>query len=129
MLRVHKMKTLPKIHGKKGINDISIITILIFIFFGTAIMIPFINEAFNTQASSFNLEGLDADIQQDSRDIREVGAFDIDAFNIFLTVLKLAFFDFGGTLGMPFWLQAVYSILAIVFTMVIARNIWVGGGG
>ncbi len=111
-------------NGKKGVNDISIITVIIFIFFGTAIVIPFINAEFNTSSSTFDTEGLAADVQQDAESVTT-----ISAFNVLLTVFKLAFFDYSGTLGLPFWLEAIYTILAIVFIITIARNIWIGGGG
>ncbi len=122
----YKMKNamLPRIRGKKGVNDISIIAILIFIFFGTAIMIPFINSAFGTTSSTLDTDGLAADIQQDAESINT-----LSAFGVLKTVLLLAFFDFGGALGMPFWLQGIYTILGIILILVIARNIWIGGGG
>lgn len=119
-----KKFVLPAIKGKKGVNDISIITIIIFIFFGTAIMIPFINSSFGTQASTLDTDALAGDIQQDAQSITS-----LSAFGVLRTVMLLAFFDFGGTLGMVFWMQGVYTILAIVFILIIARNIWIGGGG
>lgn len=116
--------TMPKIRGKKGINDISIITIIIFIFFGTAIMIPFINSSFGTSAGVPDTDKLADEVQEGAENIST-----LSAFGVLKTVLLLAFFDFGGALGMIFWLQALYTILAIVFILVIARNIWIGGGG
>ena len=53
----------------------------------------------------------------------------ISALGIITTVIKLGTFDFGNTLGLPFWLDAIYTVLGVLFIVVIARNIWVGGGG
>lgn len=110
--------------NKKGINDISILTGIIIVFFLSALMIPFINAEFGTTSSEFDTESVRGEVQQDAD---SVGS--INAFTVLLTVLKLGGWDFGDSLSLPFWLDALYSVLAIVFTLTIARNIWVGGGG
>ena len=114
--------------NKKAINDISIIAILLFIFFGTAIIIPYINDEFGTTADTYDTDQLHSDIQDEGEEI-EGKITDISAVKVFVNVLKLAFFDFGNTLELPFWLDAIYTVLAIIFILVIARNIWFGGGG
>ncbi len=109
---------------KKGINDISIIAIFTFIFFATALIIPFINSEFGTSSSNLDTDSITGEIKEGAGSVTA-----ISAFGILTTVLKLAFFDFGNTLGLPFWLDAIYTVIAILFILVIARNIWVGGGG
>lgn len=108
---------------KKGINDISIVAGIIFIFFITAIIIPVVNGAFGTTHTEFDTEGVVDDVRQD---VDSVSSF--NAFSILLTVLKLAFWDFGNSLNLPFWLDAFYSVLTVVFGLTIGRNIWIGGG-
>ncbi len=110
--------------NKKGINDISIIALIIFVFLGTSIIIPFVNNEFATTGDIFNSTIFEQNVKDDAENVNVLSAFEI-----LITTLKLAFFDFGNTLGLPFWLDAIYSILAIIFILVIARNIWVGGGG
>ena len=117
-----KFNLFPK--GKKAINDISILAVIGFIFFGTAIMIPFINSAIGTTSSTFNTDSFSSGVQQDADNVSK-----FNAFKVLLTILKLAFFDFGNTLALPFWLDAVYTFLAVIFITVVARNIWIGGGG
>ena len=114
--------------NKKAINDISIIAILIFILFGTALLITYVNDEFGTEADTFDTENLASDIREQAEDV-EGGFADLTAVKVFVNVFKLAFFDFGNTLELPFWLDAVFTILAILLILVIARNIWVGGGG
>lgn len=109
--------------SKKGINDISIITIITAIFLITSIVIPFVNAEFDTEFSNIDS---DAITQQAKDDAESVSA--ISAFTVLVNVLKLAIFDFGDTLGLPFWLDIVYTLLAMIFILVIARNIWIGGG-
>ncbi len=117
-----KKKTIfPK--GKKAINDISIIAVLTFILFGTAIIIPFVNEAVGTDADTFNTGNLEGQIRDDAE-----SASTISAFTVLITMFKLAIFDFGDTLELPFWLDAIYTVLGIILIIVIARNIWIGGG-
>ncbi len=109
---------------KKGVNDISIIAVFIFIFFGTAVIIPFINSEFGVGASNLDTDAVTGEVKEGASSVTA-----ISAFGILTTVLKLAFFDFGNTLGLPFWLDAVYTVIGLLFILVIARNIWVGGGG
>lgn len=109
---------------KKGINDISIIAIFTFIFFTTALIIPFVNSEFATGASNLDTDSITGEIKEGANSITA-----ISAFGILTTVLKLAFFDFGNTLGLPFWLDGIYTVIAVLFILVIARNIWIGGGG
>ena len=115
-------------NNKKAINDISIIAILVIILFGTAIIIPFIDSAFDTSSDTFDTDEFHSGIQEEGENI-EGKITDISAVKVFVNVFKLAFFDFGNTLGLPWWLDAVYTILAILLILVIARNIWIGGGG
>ncbi len=111
------------IKNKKAINDVSIISIIASIFLLSSVIIPFVNSEFSTNADVFNESTFADNVQQDAENVSG-----LSAFTILITVLKLAFFDFGNTLGLPFWLEFFYTLLAIIFTVVIARNIWVGGG-
>lgn len=117
-----KFKMFPR--GKKAINDISIIAVIGFIFFITSLIIPFINSEFGTTGDTFNTDTFSSSVQQDAENVST-----LSAFSVLLTILKLAFFDFGNTLNMPFWLDGLYTFLAIIFITAIARNIWIGGGG
>lgn len=124
-LRISKMQNakLKIFRNKKGINDISIISIILFIFLLTSISIEFVNAEFDTNIDTFDNELYEQNIRNDAESVNT-----FSAFSVLVTTLKLAFFDFGNTLGVPFWLDAMYSILAIILTLVIGRNIWVGGG-
>lgn len=114
----------PKLfRNKKAINDISIIAIILTIFFSTAIIIPFVNAEFDTGFSSLNESTI---AQQARNDAESVTA--ISAFTVLKNILKLSLFDIGNELGLPFWLDGLYTILAVIFILVVARNIWVGGG-
>ncbi len=111
------------INSKKGINDISIIAVILSIFLLTAIIIPFVNAEFDTNIDTFDTDNFERNVKNDAESVST-----LSAFTVLLTIIKLAFFDFGNTLQLPFWLDAIYTILAILFITVIARNIWVGGG-
>ena len=108
---------------KKAINDISIIAVLTFILFGTAVILPFVNDEFNLNQDSFNEAQFDQNVRSDAENVNT-----ISAFTILVTFLKLAFFDVGNSLGLPFWLDAIYTVISLMLILVIARNIWIGGG-
>lgn len=108
---------------KKAINDISIIAVLSFILIGTAVMIPFASSITNENFDTFNESTFERNVKNDAEN-----AGTISAFTILITFFKLAFFDVGNSLGLPFWLDAIYTVIGLVLILVIARNIWVGGG-
>lgn len=109
--------------NKKGINDISIISLILFIFVLTAIMIPFVNAEFGTNADIQETETTIQNIKDGGDSITT-----ISAFGVLASVGKLAVFDFGNTLGLPFWMDITYTVLAVIFILVVARNVWIGGG-
>ncbi len=109
--------------SKKGINDISIIAVILSIFLMTGVAIPFVNAEFDTNFANLDEDTLTQNVRNDAESVTA-----ISAFTVLVTVVKLAIFDFGNTLGLPFWLDIIYTLLAVIFVLVIARNIWVGGG-
>ncbi len=110
--------------GKKAVNDISIIAVLTFILFGTAIIIPFVNSAVGTDADTFDIDNFEGNVRDDATSVST-----ISAFTVLITVLKLGLYDVGNTLGLPFWLDAIYTVIGLTLIIVIARNVWIGGGG
>ena len=109
--------------GKKAVNDISIIAVLTFILFGTAIIIPFVNSSLGTDSDTFDTGNFEGNVRDDAESVSA-----ISAFTVLVTVLKLGLFDVGNSLGLPFWLDAIYTVIGIILIIVIARNIWIGGG-
>ena len=109
--------------NKKGFNDISIMAVILSIFFLTSIMIAFVNSEFNASFSTLDTDGVTQKVKNDAESVST-----ISAFTVLKNIMLLALFDFGDTLRLPFWLDLVYSLLAIIFILVVARNIWVGGG-
>ncbi len=104
--------------SRKGITDPVIAMFILILFFGTAIIIPFINDSFNVALSEPDTDLFEQNIKDDADSVST-----IDTLTVFLNVLKLALFDFENTLGLPFWLDAIYTVLAIMFIFVIARTI------
>lgn len=111
------------ISNRKGFNDMFIIFVILGILIGTATIIPYLNAAQITQTAELDTDGVVSDIQQGSENVNA-----ISAFTILLSVLKLSLFDFGDTLGLPWWLDLFYTLLATLLIITVARNIWIGGG-
>ncbi len=111
-------------NGKKGFNDIYVITVILAILIFTSAFLPFVNQAFGTSGSEFNTDGTFNQVIEDSESVSQ-----FNAFTVLLNLLKLSIWDFGDSLGLPFWLDAFYTLLAIILIVTLARNIWIGGGG
>lgn len=110
--------------SKKGFNDISILMGIIFVFLFTAVIIPDVNSAFNQNADEFDSDAYHEGIQEQTR-----GTSDLNARIVLLNLMKLSLWDVGNTLNLPFWIDIFFTVMAITFVTVIARNIWIGGGG
>lgn len=110
--------------SKRGFNDMTIIAGILAIFFITAIIIPLITAEFGDASNTYDTEAYESNIKSGAESVST-----LSAFTILLNVMKLAFYDFSDDLSLPFWLDMVFSLLAILLILTIARNIWIGGGG
>jgi len=110
--------------NKKAFNDITIVAGILSIFLITATLIPLISADLGSAADTFDTDAYEQGVKTEAENIGS-----LSAFTILLNVMKLAFFDFGNTLNLPFWLDIVFTILAVILILTVARNVWIGGGG
>lgn len=110
--------------SKKGYNDMYLLSLVLGVFLLTAVLLPLIQSSFGTSQSRFDNDAFRQDVQEGSKSLTN-----LNAFTVFSTVFKLAFWDFGDTLDLPVWVDAFYTLLAVLTTLIVARNIWIGGGG
>lgn len=110
--------------NKKAFNDVVIIAISLSILLFTSVFIPSINASFGTSADVYDVDGNLQDVRNDADSISN-----LSAFTVLLNLLKLGLWDVGNTLQLPFWLDIVFSLIAIVLIVTVARNLWIGGGG
>ena len=99
------------ISDKKGVNDISILAILLGILLGSSIMIPFVNAAVGTGITTFDADNYAEGTRDESGSVNA-----ITALSVMVTFLKISLFDF-------------YTMIFLLVILTIVRNIWVGGGG
>ncbi len=109
---------------KRAINDVSIVAIILFIFLGTALTLPFVNSEFNIQGSSFNTNKTQSDLI--GEDISNVS--DIGVGEIIKSIGKMFFWTFG---ELPVWLDLIFTVLRIILIFILIRNFtpFLGGGG
>lgn len=100
--------------SKKGSTDILIAGVIITIFFLTAVFISDVTQSFGGDTSEIAQD----ELAQDIKDKADESSL-LSAGSIFLTVIKLALLDWNGTLELPFWIEALYSILAIILILAI----------
>ena len=117
-----KKKTLfPR--GKKAVNDVSIIAVILFIFIGTAIFIVFIDSEFGTTSSKFDIDN----VQDEFIDETFTDTSDISTGNILKSIGKMFFWTFG---DLPFWLDMIFVVIRIILLFILIRNFtpFLGGG-
>jgi len=107
--------------SKKAVNDISIATGIILVFVLLGLVLPFVNEAFDVSGTNLNTGSIEENVGQEVENVST-----ISAFRVLLSVLKMFFWTFG---DLPFWLDGAFIVLRVMLAFIIARNIWIGGGG
>lgn len=120
----HDKKKSRLFRNKRGINDISIIAVILFIFIGTGITLVFVNDEFDITGSEFDTEGIADDLI--SSEVEDVSSIGVSA--TLASVGKVFFWTFG---DLPFWLDAVFLVLRIILLVILIRNFtpFLGGGG
>ena len=100
--------------NKKGFEGSGIVFIILFIFIGVGIIIPFVNSEFNVNSSTFDTKNVANElIDEDLQDVSGVGAGDI-----LKSVGKIFFWTFG---DLPFWLDAIFVVLRIMLLSILIK--------
>ena len=98
------------------VNDMTILGGIVLVFVLIGFMTPFINDEFGGSAPENNINDVTDGIEPD----------DVSAWDVIVSIFKMFFWTFG---SIPSWLDAILFIpMRIVLVVLIARNIWVGGG-
>ena len=122
MLENVKMYKLFK--NKKAFNDVTIVATILFIFLGTAVIMPFVNTAFDIEGAEYDTDKVASDlIGEELEDVSKVGVGDI-----LKSVGKIFFWTFG---DLPFWLDLIFVILRIILLYILVRTFtpFIAGGG
>lgn len=112
--------------NKKGFNDIVIVSIITFIFFGVGLIIPFVNTEFGTTSGTFDTDNVANElVQEQGLKDQEI---DVSIGAVFKSIGKMFFWTFG---DLPFWLDGIFLVLRIILVVVLARNFipFIAGGG
>ena len=105
------------------VNDVKIAGTIAFTFIMLGLLLPFVNDAFNSTATNFNTDGLQTgSINEDFEDTTSVSAGDV-----FKSIIKMFFWTFG---DLPFWLDAVFLVFRLMLLMILVKNFvpFLGGG-
>lgn len=98
----------------------SIIWGIITVFVLIGVFLPFINEAYDVDSDTMNVDNIETSVGTDIE-----SASTISVFTVLFSILKMFFWTFG---DLYFWLDAVFIIFRVMLALIIARNIWIGGG-
>lgn len=121
-----KMQNVNKLfNNKKGINDTSIVMIIIFIFIGSGLILPFVDAEFGIEGSTFDTEKVADDLVQKEK-IKD-GVPEVSTGAVLTSIGKMFFWSFG---ILPFWLEGIFTVLRIMLIWILARNFipFLGGG-
>ena len=103
-----------------SVNDMTIIFGLISFFVFIGVVTPFINADLNSNLPEFSPEQLTANINT------EEAKSAVSAFKVLGSVLSMFFFTFG---SIPIFIDvAVFIPLRLLLVLIVARNVWIGGG-
>ena len=97
-------------------NDLNWLLLILFIFVGVGVILPYINDSFGTSASEVNTNVLTSD----------VSASEVGLGTVLLSVVKIASWSFG---DLPFFLELIIFVpLRIIFYTLLWRQLRSGGG-
>ena len=110
-------------HGKKGFNDAYILGIILFILIGVGLILPFVDNEFNTNNSNFDTANVGNQLVGSSTS----DSTSIKTFDILKSIGKMFFWTFG---DIPFWLDGIFLVLRIILLIILLKNFvpFLGGG-
>lgn len=125
------------------VNDISIIIGIVAVFILVGSFLPAVNDAFGISpedTACFKVTQLESElgnatIDLDSKEnwwtefvepINPIPKGSLTIFDVMFSIIKMFFWTCG---ALPVWLDIVFLIVRIALIIIIARNIWIGGGG
>lgn len=98
-------------------NDVHYIIVFVSFFLFLGLMCPLLNEEFNSDLLVEDVEGIDPEEEEYSV---SSGVF------VILNLFVIPFWTFG----LPAWVNLWFLLpVRLAFLFVVARNVWVGGGG
>ena len=104
-----------------SVNDMTIIYGLITFFIILGIATPLINAEFGSNYSSGNPDSIENDITA------HIENSEVSMWQIIKSVLSMFLWTFG---ALPVWFDLIIMLpLRILLVLIVARNIWIGGGG
>jgi len=98
-----------------ALNDIGILIGIIALFIGLGFVTPFINAEFETSYESYDGNTL----------ISDDTAHAVSPTEILWSILSMFFWSFS---GIPLFLNLFLLVPRIALILILARNIWIGGG-
>lgn len=101
-------------------NDMHIIAGITIFFVVLGAILPFIQAEFGTEITDNDVNAL----------TNNINPGEIENTTSALKVVGSIFLMFFWTFGaLPWWLDLVFIVFRTMLALIIARNIWVGGGG
>lgn len=115
LIEYEKMQNdIKMFNSKKGFEGSGTVLIILFIFVGIGIVIPFVNEEFNETSPEFDINNPANElIGEGFTDASSIGAGDI-----IKSIGKMFFWTFG---DLPFWLDAIFIVLRIILLMILIK--------
>ena len=103
-------------------NDIGIIVGILSFFIALGVIIPYVQAAFETSIDNNDIAGFNADVQESYQD----NANSVTIWKVLLSILAMLTFNWT----VPLFIELlIFLPMRIAAAMIIARNIWIGGGG
>jgi hypothetical protein len=101
-------------------NDMTIIFGYLAFFILVGASMPFINAEFGTNVTEHDLDTLESNVGADIDSVTTVRAIDL-----IISVIKMFFWTFG---DLWWWVDAFLLLIRVHFGVILARNVWIGGG-
>ena len=107
-----------------GVNDITILYGIITFLLILGFVTPFINDTFGTSHPGYNKDFLESTVGEE--DFKVVTKTSLQIWRILVSMGTMFFWTFG---GLPAWMDILMFVPRLTLVLIIARNVWIGGGG
>lgn len=103
------------------VNDMTIIYGFLIFFTLVGFIAPFMNAEFSDLSiAEYNVEDVGSDIGESDFNA-------VSGWSVFLSVIGMSIWSFG---SLPLGLELIIFLpIRLIFWLIVARNIWIGGGG
>ncbi len=103
------------------VNDVTVAAGILLFFIAAGVLMPFVYTELDFTSTSLEAQTITDEALEELKQTQTIGAMDV-----IQSILKMIFWLPN---YIPFWVAILFYIMRTILVFIIARNLWIGGGG